>query len=100
MIDDPTMPAPTDPTTIPPVGNAPAPKKKIAPKKKVKDRPGMRLDTRGTVTIQELCADLKINCTSARRTLRDNAIEKSLYGNYEWDKGSPEYKRVRKLLTA
>jgi hypothetical protein len=50
--------------------------------------------------IQELCAQLKINCTTACKKLRDAGEEKSLYGSWEWMKNSPEYKRVRKLLMA
>jgi hypothetical protein len=95
---DPTMPTDQPPTKSP-VSDAPAPKK-TAPKKKVKDSPGLRLDKRGTVTIQELARDLQINCTTARLKLRKAGLEKSLHGAWEWDKGSPEYKRVKKLLTA
>jgi hypothetical protein len=95
MIDDTPQPATTPtPTTSPPVGDAPE-KKKVK-----KDVPGFRLDKRATVTIQELCADLKINCTVARKKLREAGIQKCPYGNYEWEKSSPEYKKVRKLLTA
>jgi hypothetical protein len=100
MIDD--MPEPTTPTTTPtpttppPVGDAiPTPELR---KKRKKDQVGMKLHTRPTVSIQELCADLKVNCTVARKKLRDAGIPKSLCGIYEWQKGTPEYKKVRKLL--
>jgi hypothetical protein len=95
MIDD--TPEPTTPTTIPPVDAIATPELR---KKRKKDQVGMKLHTRPTVTIQELCADLKVNCTVARKKLRDAGEKKSLYGVWEWMKNSPEYKRVRKLLMA
>jgi hypothetical protein len=96
MIDD--TPEPTTPTTTSPTPTPPPVRKAHAPKKK-KDTPGMRLDKRPTVTIQELCAEIGVNCTVARKKMRDAGEKKSLYGVWEWMRNSPEYKKVRKLLT-
>jgi hypothetical protein len=64
MIED--TPQPATSTTTPPVGGETAPKKKIK-----KDAPVLRCDKRVTVTIQELCAELGVNCTVARTTRED-----------------------------
>jgi hypothetical protein len=96
MTDD----EPTTPTTSPPADTQSI-KKKVPPRKKYKkDQPdGMKVHGRGTIAIQDLCADLKINASSARYKLRQAGIKKSLYGGYEWERNSPEYKQVRKLQT-
>jgi hypothetical protein len=86
-----------DTTTTLPVGDAPIATPALRKKRK-KDQVGMKLHTRPTVSIQELCAELQINATGARQKLRNAGIPKSLYGIYEWQQGSPEYKKVRKLL--
>jgi hypothetical protein len=93
MDDTPTMPPTTDQPT-PPVSDAPALKKKP----KDKDLPGMRLHTRATISRQELCASLKIDCTTARRKLRNAGEKPSLYGTWEFERA--DVPRIKKLLLA
>jgi hypothetical protein len=73
--------------TPPPVG-----------RKKKKDVPGVRFDKRDTVTVQELSAQLKINAATARKKLREAGESLSVWGTWEWIKGSPKLKQVTKLL--
>jgi hypothetical protein len=86
---------PTTPESTPPADPIATPELR---KKRRRDQVGMKLHTRPTVSIQQLCAELKMDCTVARKKLRNAGEKPSLYGTWEFERS--DLKRVKKLLLA